>query len=245
MRIAVCEDTAADTQILVSILEQYAFARPKAECFISVFPDASALLAAGEAFDCYILDILMQETNGIELAQELRRRGDECRILFLTSSPDYALPAFGVHASGYFLKPVSSDELFRTLDAMAEELALCRLYPNRQFVFRTPGGLRTVYLRDILYVEIMGHTPFFHLTGEVVRGSELRVSFEASMASLIGSGCFLRPHRSYLVNALHVVSLTSQALKLNSGASIPVTRMRAAAIKAQYLEYLARSQHNM
>lgn len=244
MRIAVCEDATADAQIIVSALEQYALARPQANCFISVFSNASELLESGEGFDCYLLDVLMNGKNGIELAQELRRRGDGGRVLFLTSSPDYALPAFGVHAADYLLKPISTGELFRALDAAEEGLALRRLRPSRPFVFRTPGGLRTVCIQDILYVEIMGHTPFFHLTGEVVRGSELRISFEASVAPLIESGCFLRPHRSYFINALHVVSLTSQSIRLDNGASIPVTRMRSAATKARYLEYLDRAQRS-
>lgn len=42
-------------------------------------------------------------------------------------------------------------------------------------------------------MEIMGHTPFFHLRGEVVRGSELRISFEASVAPLIERGYFFAP----------------------------------------------------
>lgn len=244
MRIAVCEDTAADAEALSCMLEQYASAHPEAACSISMFTGAAELLAAGTAFDCYLLDILLQGENGIQLARELRRRGDAGRILFLTSSPDYALSAFEVQAAGYLLKPVNAQEVFRALDAAAEELELRRLRQHSQFAFRTPGGLRTVAIQNILYVEIMGHTPFFYLPGEVVRGSELRVSFEESVAPLVKSGCFLRPHRSYLVNAAHVASLTSQAIKLDSGVNIPVARMRAASTKAAYLDYLERAPQN-
>lgn len=241
MRIAVCEDTAADAQAISLLLAEYP---AKTACSTHVFSSAAELLAAQSPFDCYLLDILMQGQNGIELARELRRRGDRGQIVFLTSSPDYALPAFGVQAADYLLKPVAARELFRALDAAAEELALRRLRARSRFSFRTPGGLRTVTMQDILYVEIMGHTPFFYLPGEVVRGSELRVSFEESVAALIESGGFLRPHRSYLVNAAHVVALNSQVVKLDSGVSIPIARMRASAVKAAYLDHLMEARHD-
>lgn len=242
MQLAICEDTASDAQRLATLLSEYAKERPSANLSTAFFSSGEQVLAYGERVDCYLLDILLEGLNGMDLARTLRRRDRDARILFLTTTPDYALSAFSVRATDYLLKPVSRTLLFRALDDAAAELALRQSRRSRQFSFRTRGGLHTTLVEDILYIEIVGHTPFFHLMSGVVRGSDLRVSFEESMAGLVELGCFLRPHRSFLVNAQHITTVTAQSLRLDSGALIPVARLRAAEVKAQYLDYLMERQ---
>lgn len=242
MRLAICEDTPSDTQRLMELLSDYAQERPAAALTTDFFTAGEQVLASAETFDCYLLDILLEGLNGMDLARALRRRDRDACILFLTSTPDYALSAFSVRATDYLLKPVSRTLLFRALDDAATELALRQSRRSRQYSFRTRGGLYTTLVEDILYIEIVGHTPYFHLMSGVIRGSDLRVSFEESMAGLMELGCFLRPHRSFLVNAIHITTVTAQSLRLDNGALIPVARLRAAEVKAAYLDYLMERQ---
>lgn len=47
-----------------------------------------------ETYDILILDVYMPVMLGTEVAKELRNRGDQTRIIFLTTSTDHAIDAF-------------------------------------------------------------------------------------------------------------------------------------------------------
>lgn len=72
--------------------------------------------AEKNGFDVAFLDINMRGMGGIELAKKLREINPKCRIVFCTAHPDYALEAFGVHADGYLIKPITAEAVSKELD---------------------------------------------------------------------------------------------------------------------------------
>ena len=66
--------------------------------------------------DIAFLDIIMDDSDGISLAMEIKRMQPDCKIVFISSSRDFALEAFQVYASGYLLKPVTKDEIISVLN---------------------------------------------------------------------------------------------------------------------------------
>ena len=48
--------------------------------------------------------------NGIELATEIRLNNEKCKIIFLTSSPEYAVNSYKVNAFYYLIKPLADIE---------------------------------------------------------------------------------------------------------------------------------------
>lgn len=65
--------------------------------------------------DVAFLDIIMDDIDGISLAMEVKRPQPGCKIIFITSSRDFALESFQVYASGYLLKPVTEYEIINDL----------------------------------------------------------------------------------------------------------------------------------
>ena len=61
--------------------------------------------------DIAFLDIEMNNTTGIQLAQMLLKIHEKTNIIFVTGYSEYALEAFSVYASGYILKGSSIGEL--------------------------------------------------------------------------------------------------------------------------------------
>ena len=61
--------------------------------------------------DLALLDIDMPEINGLMLAEQLKRRCPDAAVIFLTAFPQFAVQAFKLRATGYLLKPVSSEDL--------------------------------------------------------------------------------------------------------------------------------------
>ena len=64
------------------------------------------LEAFEEHYDIYLLDVVMPGLNGIELAKEIRSSDKAADIIFLTSSPEFAVESYTVKASNYLVKPV-------------------------------------------------------------------------------------------------------------------------------------------
>ncbi len=68
--------------------------------------------------DIAFLDIEMPVINGLQLAKKLKSRNPLINIIFVTAYGDYAVDAYGIHASGYVLKPVSEEKLRIELDGL-------------------------------------------------------------------------------------------------------------------------------
>jgi two-component SAPR family response regulator len=67
------------------------------------------------------LDIEMPGKNGLALAAQIKSVSPETNIVFVTGFPKYAVDAFGMHVSGFVLKPA-------TIEKLREEIANLR-YP--------------------------------------------------------------------------------------------------------------------
>lgn len=76
-----------------------------------------AFLAMGKRFDLMLLDIVMAEPDGMELAHMIRKDDPNGAIIFVTSNPDYALQGYDVQALHYLIKPAKQEVLERLIKA--------------------------------------------------------------------------------------------------------------------------------
>ena len=153
-RVAVCGDEAdVRAQISADCLEVLSSLGTDAQ--LSGFSSADELraeLAGGaDAFDLYLLDIQMEGTSGLELAQWLYDTGVRNRVIFITGSAEYALSGYSAHPLHYLLKPVGREEL-----EGAMRLALEAREPQ-PVVFRQGGKTVSLAPGDILYAESRDH----------------------------------------------------------------------------------------
>ena len=117
LKIAVCDD---DTFFLRQA--EHAVKRWAEEQDLTVelqlFDNGDSLLTVSrtEQFDVLLLDIMMPLFNGMELAHVIRKTNTAVKIVFLTSSPEFAVESYDVKASGYLLKPLQYEKLCSVLD---------------------------------------------------------------------------------------------------------------------------------
>ena len=71
--------------------------------------------------DAAFLDISMRKMNGLALAKLIKEKRPEIYIIFLTGYSEYALQAFKLHASGYLLKPASTEDIQEELANIKNE----------------------------------------------------------------------------------------------------------------------------
>ncbi|MCL5116417.1 MAG: LytTR family DNA-binding domain-containing protein [Firmicutes bacterium] len=77
-------------------------------------PEARALIDAID-YDVVFLDVSMPGESGMDLGAELRKRGHEAKVVFISAYDEYAVDAFSVQAVDYLLKPVSPERIKETV----------------------------------------------------------------------------------------------------------------------------------
>ena len=66
--------------------------------------------------DVAFLDINMPGTTGLEVAKKLKAINPKVNVIFVTGYSEYAAEAFGMRASGYLTKPVTSRDIKREME---------------------------------------------------------------------------------------------------------------------------------
>ena len=170
---------------------------------------------------------------GIEVAKEIRSFDQTALILFFTTSPEFALESYSVKAINYILKPISIEKFFITFDDMLEQI---KMEKNDEIIIvKSDKGIQKILISNLVFVEVMGRNVFYHLlSGKVIKCTE---SFSSVCDNLLKHGCFVKTHRSYLVNMRYVDTIENHQATLQTLSVIPVAQGKAQEIKQQYLNY--------
>lgn len=218
LRIAVCDDVQTFSEQVQQQILQWK-GRPE-ELTVETFSDADALITAHQKnpFDIIFLDVVMPLLGGIEAAGELRQQDKSVKIVFLTSSPEFAVDSYRVRASDYLLKPLDPHALFRCLDELARDIRR-----NAKFIpVRSRSAVHRVELSRIEYIESSNKVVLFMLSdGRTIVSQEPLYYFENRL--LLSDG-FFKCSRSYIVNIHHIDSYTPKEIKMRSGYRIPISR---------------------
>ena len=242
IKIAFCDDELSILNELRVLLDQYRVARNH-EIDYTAFQSPLDLLAEmerGPRYDILFLDVIMPGETGIDAAAEIRNYDSDVKIIFLTSSTEYAVQSYTVGAYFYQLKPIWAESFFRLMDSA---ISTCEKEHTDGLILRCKNGITRIELRHLEYCEVIRHTLFIHLTnGKVL---EITCSLDELSKQLEPYGKFLRPHRSFLVNLDYVQSLSARAITMSCLAEIPLPRGKYQEIKDTYLEYAFQNRQVM
>ena len=234
LKIAVCDDEQLYLDKTRAMLEQYA-AEHDTEITAFPFVNPSALLdciEAGERHDIYLLDIYMPGVSGMSVATDLRSKGVRSPIIFLTSSTEHAVEAFGVDATHYLLKPYTQQNFFAAMDKAMQSISS---HAEESIVLKIGGEYQNVSVDRILYCESADNYQRLWMKD----GSELLVRMTASELydMLHGFGCFHRCGRAYILNLNHVTKVTASSAVLKTGAELPLPRGAVAGLRSAFFDH--------
>ena len=233
IKVAFCDDDSAVLECLCTFLERYRVRcdhRIEYTAFSSPL-DLLAEIEKGSRYDLLFLDVLMPGETGIHAAAEIRNYDSNVKIIFLTSTQEYAVQSYTVGAYYYQLKPVR-EENFRWL--MDSAIAQCEKEQEDSLILRCKNGITRIRLRHLEYCEVNHRTLFIHLDdGKTL---ESMGSLEELGRLLEPYGYFMSPHRSFLVNLDHIQNLSYQRITMSSQTEIPLARGKYHEIKDAYLK---------
>lgn len=239
IQIAICDDQAEELELTYSMAETYHTLHPELNISFRKFRSGADLLKSIKMqnhFDIYLLDILMPEKDGIEIGAVIREKDDTAVIVYLTSSPDYALQSYQVDAGGYLLKPCDEKNLFATLDKVIAKLDTEN---QKRLVLRTSNdGIEGIAYSHLLYLEYYQHRLIAHTTDHGKTESiYYRESFKELTASITDNR-FIKISASIIVNMQHIRNITSRDIRLSNGEILNVSRMYATDARKSFMDYL-------
>ena len=245
LRIAICDDLPDQQAQIKSAAAQYFSAHPDAQPVFSTYGNPLLFLESLDkagGFDILLLDVCMPGIDGIQVAQEIRRRKEKSEIIFLTTSDEFAVDAFALKAAHYLVKPFTQSQFDEAMDRVMAHFAGDA---PRHITFYTEGGvLRTVNVEDILYIESSGHQQIAHLERESC--TEMRRSLFRMQEELdkICPGQFSSPCKGYLVNQKAIRTVGPKELHLRTGCTVPLARGAFHEFSDHYFAYLFSEEGN-
>jgi two-component system LytT family response regulator len=238
--VMIVDDEELARHVLRQLLAQHAEMEIVAECGNGL----EAVKAVAEKQpDLIFLDVQMPKLTGFDVLELI---GNDVPVIFVTAYDQYAMRAFDVHAVDYLLKPVGRDRFEAALGRAksrigekmprGEELAAAAR-PPQQFLERVvvKDGTRVTLIpvAKLDFAEAQDDYVSLASAGK----KHLKQQTIASLEASLDPDCFVRIHRSYLVNFERVARIEpygkdSRLAILQDGSRLPVSRAGYARLKA-------------
>ncbi len=121
---------------------------------ISCFPDGKSALEAFDngSFDICLLDIMMPEINGFELAQYIREKNAEIPIIFISAKAlkEDRIKGLKIGADDYLVKPFSIEELILKIEVFLKRSKKTAPSPSKYKVGKYDFDPKNYTLQDSL-----------------------------------------------------------------------------------------------
>ena len=229
-RVAIVDDSTTDAEFVKGILNSWADLR-QANIQAEVFPSAEAFLfryAEDKDWDILLLDIEMENMDGVTLAKRIRQANDSVQMVFITGFADYISEGYEVAALHYLMKPVKQDKLFAVLDRAVASIQKT----ERVILLPVSGEMLRLPISQVQYVEAFSHTV------AIITGTDtIQVKMPISEVEKLLGEEFIRCHRSYLVGLKHIARLSKTEVILDSGKTLPLSRGAAPLVHKAFISY--------
>ncbi len=233
IKVAICDDLPEEIGKLKVLIENYALDN-HLQISVSGFCDEeeiSAVLDDASSYDIIFLDIYMDSLNGLDLAKHITVSGEKSNIIFVSSSSEHALDAFGVNALQYLTKPVNCEKFENAM-----KIALKHKIKREKTVSILSGNdIIKIPFDNIIYAEAQRNYQKIHLSNG---GTETtRISNTKLYELMQERSEFVRLGVSFILNLKFVSRISAKDIVLTSGKVIPVPRGSFAQLKERYFAY--------
>lgn len=236
MKIAIVDDSIKDREYLQKEIQEIFFRRTKNHIEITTFKSGEELLEyfydnkEGNAslFDIVFLDIYMEDITGVDTARAIRKIDEDVKLIFITTSNEFASESYEVRAEDYLIKPFDGRRMNKIIDRFFRK--------NKEVkILEFPNG-RKVSVNSIVYTSFSGHyVTVFMKDGEKVQIRCTQKNFEKIIGpypQLISS------FKGVIVNLEQVDGIEEDRFRMKDGEFVPISRRKYGEVKKQYTDFL-------
>lgn len=217
-QIAVCDDQEPIRAQILRVLD----AHPRRALFDVVqFESGEALLdrlRGGQSFFLLILDIELQDQNGVTVGKLLREelRDNAAQVLYISAHTKYAMELFDVRPLNFLTKPLDERKLSA---CVTQALDLAPKLDAALTVFSGKQAIR-IPLREIRYLESYNKRVTIH----TIRGDCTCTQRLSQVLSSLPQPDFFQIHQSFVVNDRYVRRIRYDRLSLDDGTELSISQ---------------------
>ena len=242
IEIAVCDDDANDLDYAVNILHEI-FTAQNIGYHIKTFLSANEMLNDIRKIDIGILDIAMNELNGIKLGRKLKEKFPNVKLIYITSYEEYCMQAINdVHAFSFLCKPLDSckmqKQIIEVLNGIPNNIIEKEFYKVTDSKQREYASIK-LKLEDILYFEYIKRQRKAEivLTDETY---ECECVFEKLVEELQQYD-FVVNCRGNLVNLSHIEKIKGFSIFLDNVKELQIAQKLIVDFRTKMNEFLQRN----
>lgn len=233
MRIALVDDEHREIQLLKEILTEEFNDADIEITSIQSFSSGEEFLQIYNygMYDIVILDMFMNVLSGIDVARKIRETDSDVKLIFCTTSNEFASESYSVNASYYLRKPISRDDIRAIIKIINPDN-----YELVRFI-TLPDGQRLI-IRNIIYTEYFNHMAYIYTK----TGDDIKVRIlQAKLESVLSEFRYLFSCSKGIIVNFHEVSLFDKDIFIMSnGSKVPVSRRKAKETESAYTEFMFR-----
>ncbi len=236
IQVLVCDDDPIFLEQLIQKTKSFLISQ-NLKPVIHAFPNAEMVrpsILKGCDIALLDIDLANQQSNGMDIARQLREVRKDAIIIFITNFIEYAPEGYEVQAFRYVLKREVHTSLLPYMQQALEQMRIFR----KILKIRVSGEIISVPLEDIVYFEVQQHDVTVHLQTANCEKDTNAYRFHGSLSDLeqeLEPQGFLRIHKCYLVNMRHVKKFQCREALLDNGVLLRVSEKKYAEQKKKYL----------
>jgi len=146
------------------------------------------------------LDIKMPGLNGIDFLKSLKMPP---AVIFTTAFSEYAAASYDLEAIDYLLKPITQERFNKSLEKLFRLQPIVTVEVQAYTYFKVSGKLVKIAHEGILYAQsIKDYLMLYTHNGNFIVHMTMKY-----LATILPQNEFLRVHRSYLINQVHIKAI--------------------------------------
>lgn len=217
MVIGICDDE----NVIRDKIEKICINETKKYCedvVIQKYSDGREVLE--KDFDILILDIEMEDVDGIVVKNYFQKRKKDTIIIFVTSHNEMMSQAFGVNVMGFVAKSYLDNQLQVMLDGAMKRVM-------------NTVSIEGVDSRKVCYIQAEHIYNILHLENETEVSVRCSSADLEKMLEVVG---FICVHRTYIINMAYVDHIKDKTVLVNKR-EIPVSARLKSRLRKEYSRY--------
>ncbi len=193
-----------------------------------------------EDIDIVFSDIDMPDLSGIELLKSLK---NPPVFIFISSHSEHAAESFNLDVIDYIVKPAKIERLIKAVDKAIEYINAKRkvqaetpakpiatpqaatdfirtIDAHEYFFIKENNNYNKLNVGDVLFIESMGDFSKISTTGN--KSHMVLISLK-NLEKQLPENLFIRIHKQYIINVLHIKNISVSDIKLSNNLVIPVS----------------------
>ena len=213
---AICDDSVVDSNYVKELVTRWANDK-KYQVNIDIFSSAEAFIfhyVENKEYGVLLLDIEMENMDGVTLARQIRKSNKSVQIVFITGYSDYIAEGYDVEALHYLMKPLKKEKLYDVLDRAVNKM----MQNEKHLVLNTFDEMIRIPLHEIIYIDVDRNYVTVH--------SNIDYTVKKTLAE-IGKELderFFKIGRSVIVNLKYISRVTKTDVYLNNGIILQLPR---------------------